>query len=619
MCDPKVDHTLYTYPSLDLTRQTLRLIRLVGGNAGQTMLTCEMIEAFFDDDKDMIPYYALSYTWGSNDKSEVISIDGHRLRVTSNLYTALRHLHHRFGNKIFWIDAICINQLDYHERTHQVGQMSEIFRRASKVVVWLDSSNSNTEVFMRSLKLLQIEAQHRGCKHWSVTDERWRDMWEAVQPHIRAQEWYRPEGFDLGAWQLLNHSWFRRVWILQEVAFSSRIEILCGEDSVLGHVFVLIPKLIQAEIDAHCQVVLDIFPGSSRNSSWWAESRSLSMLLRKFRQSQATDPRDHVYAVIGMCTDDASKLLEADYREPLHVLIVRTFQYTFGISRSDSYMLLFQQLGLTSISYPLNGSPETSLQSEARELFNNDVLLQAQIGMESLDSTYRQGIYFELFEHLYNCGSPSIDHMIGAASAHSWPASQSLSAAAITPRFKPSHLVGFLDSILAGHGSDDAAEKSKPLQWRAAKRAASLLFLNTSLTHLVEEYVYCSFPEEPIRSISSPTLIALMLRRTANQILNTRGALWAIARNPLYPAISRILCRDGHGMPGDWPFEDSDGPADPSLFPARVERLQFLLERGQDRYPGGPSTAPTRVLDARKMHTSSLAVTQSRNRYFPIP
>ncbi|CAL3970467.1 unnamed protein product [Diplocarpon coronariae] len=55
-------------------------------------------------------------------------------KVHRNLREALRYLRHADRPRTLWIDALCINQLDTEERNHQIGQMSMVYSRASKVV-----------------------------------------------------------------------------------------------------------------------------------------------------------------------------------------------------------------------------------------------------------------------------------------------------------------------------------------------------------------------------------------------------------------------------------------------------------------------------------------------------
>jgi hypothetical protein len=57
--------------------------------------------------------------------------------VRGNLWWALSHLRGVEKERTFWIDALCIDQKNEGERNHQVGQMSRIYTRAKRVVVWL--------------------------------------------------------------------------------------------------------------------------------------------------------------------------------------------------------------------------------------------------------------------------------------------------------------------------------------------------------------------------------------------------------------------------------------------------------------------------------------------------
>jgi Heterokaryon incompatibility protein (HET) len=46
------------------------------------------------------------------------------------------------------VEAICINQEDYKERGHQVGQMGKIYQRAQSVTVWLGPSEHRSDAAM---------------------------------------------------------------------------------------------------------------------------------------------------------------------------------------------------------------------------------------------------------------------------------------------------------------------------------------------------------------------------------------------------------------------------------------------------------------------------------------
>lgn len=68
-------------------------------------------------------YEALSYCWGPDVIYDSIEINGHQVPVRRGLWAALHHLRYLSGGKerVLWIDAICINQDDLSERSHQVA------------------------------------------------------------------------------------------------------------------------------------------------------------------------------------------------------------------------------------------------------------------------------------------------------------------------------------------------------------------------------------------------------------------------------------------------------------------------------------------------------------------
>lgn len=54
------------------------------------------------------------------------------------MYAFLKEVLRRRDYSFFWIDTLCIDQQSIAERNHQVRWMSEIYRGASRVVVWLN-------------------------------------------------------------------------------------------------------------------------------------------------------------------------------------------------------------------------------------------------------------------------------------------------------------------------------------------------------------------------------------------------------------------------------------------------------------------------------------------------
>ena len=86
-------------------------------------------------------YFALSYVWGDPNDNTTITVNGHNVQVTKNLADALRHIRYYFkallpktdffGGKVatttrLWVDALCIDQQNFVEKSQQVNLMSKI-------------------------------------------------------------------------------------------------------------------------------------------------------------------------------------------------------------------------------------------------------------------------------------------------------------------------------------------------------------------------------------------------------------------------------------------------------------------------------------------------------------
>ena len=82
-------------------------------------------------------YRALSHMWGTKKDERWIQMKGHHTTIRSNLYHFLRVYAEDYQGQRIWIDQLCIDQTSTQERNHQVQLMSNIYRQASDVLVWL--------------------------------------------------------------------------------------------------------------------------------------------------------------------------------------------------------------------------------------------------------------------------------------------------------------------------------------------------------------------------------------------------------------------------------------------------------------------------------------------------
>jgi hypothetical protein len=148
------------------------------------------------------------------------------LSITHNLSVALRHLRLSQSPRTLWVDAICINQHDYAERSMQVTRMAQIYKLAHKVVIWLRPESKDSGLSLATLDHLgtQVECMTSGYSLRSpmATQKRWFHR-SCNLPHST-------ETWD-AILHLIELPWFDRLWVCQEAQLANfRATIQCGKD-----------------------------------------------------------------------------------------------------------------------------------------------------------------------------------------------------------------------------------------------------------------------------------------------------------------------------------------------------------------------------------------------------
>src|SRR2546430_11002310 len=91
-----------------------------------TLIKCTMSHVLIDDEHEPKPNYtALSYTWGTPDRSHRIRISDSYFQVTESLSSMLQHIQSNTETLTLWIDQLCINQEDADEKKAQIPLMEE--------------------------------------------------------------------------------------------------------------------------------------------------------------------------------------------------------------------------------------------------------------------------------------------------------------------------------------------------------------------------------------------------------------------------------------------------------------------------------------------------------------
>lgn len=245
-------------------------------------------------------YEALSYTWGDSGGTRYsISCDNRRLEVTSNLNLALLRLRNNAPHitRTLWIDQLCINQANTDERNQQVSLMGDIYRKARQVDVWLGEEDDETAIGLSLLPKL-LAAFREGSGDGDDLDDEVPDLYTKFGlPFIRSARW-------TAFAQLFARPYFRRMWVVQEVALGSKVIVYCGSHSVNWEDLAksglcLLTDFTNRPIEAH--KVIQIIRAYRKQKIESNESELIDFLFNSYNL-QCFDPRDKIYGMLGLVT-----------------------------------------------------------------------------------------------------------------------------------------------------------------------------------------------------------------------------------------------------------------------------------------------------------------------------
>ncbi|KAG9197097.1 hypothetical protein G6514_002276 [Epicoccum nigrum] len=300
-------------------------------------------------------FAALSYVWGSIEDPACITIDQTKFWITRNLFNALKALRRPDKAISLWIDAICINQNDLQEKKVQIGLMRRIYRQAQKVTAYVPQTSEDAEnLGLLMQEILRIDAKctkviEAGVIPEQVVSQDDEDNIEAdpdsERPAVRfvtrpvplvptgtcLEDHGLPSEDDAiwGAWRRFFASpYFRRIWILQEYALGFDLHFCLSERyQFKGDIMLVVMNAVESKsrlLNAH-------YLGRGENGQltrgallgWrglyqmmqervftqrdiYGSKQLPNCLIDKLDKAlsfDSTDPRDKIYALLGLVSD----------------------------------------------------------------------------------------------------------------------------------------------------------------------------------------------------------------------------------------------------------------------------------------------------------------------------
>lgn len=338
------------YPACPLTApDSIRVIRLHPGSPGDK-LQCTLAAVRLEENPT---YEALSYCWGrraSNNHIECHSSSSPAatnddlapaaaLAITDTLHDALVCLRHTKDERVLWVDQICINQKDNEERSAQVKLMQKIYSSTRCAIVWLRvglpvlpewlvAQRSELPRFYQRIenaiaKLAEddglesdpaFEPGHKVRSKRPLRDMTNDELARYGLPREKGGGWHLFYGF-------FDSPWFSRVWVVQEVAWPREVKVHYTNMETSWEQFTRVMAFVESleiEIfDPNRRAVGHFFSRlralqACRKNTRAGSPKPLDQVLSQHRVAAATDPRDHIYGLMGLASEQPPPL-EPDY------------------------------------------------------------------------------------------------------------------------------------------------------------------------------------------------------------------------------------------------------------------------------------------------------------------
>jgi hypothetical protein len=336
---------------------SIRLISLHSGE-GASEIQISLREVRSRDEPE---YEALSYTWATEDGDTALSstvyCEGAPIQVTKNCEDALRRLRNRDGERILWVDAICINQADDKERGHQVSQMRDIYSKATQVLIWLGSASDDIDetsglpvsgMFMEYIGSMAAEVRRY---EFPIEDSRNDSHSSPLYRELLSQGYEgvltgRHGPLYRGFQNITSRSWWGRIWVIQEAAVAKSAILICSEHTADYYDFYTLYRLLEVDSNSQANFAWNTFTQPRRHLGCMHLAKlpanlknRLSIVfevLSSVRLLEASDPRDIIFGILGVSETFKSTLPSPDYcKTPTEIYTQVTEAFLSGSQSLD--------------------------------------------------------------------------------------------------------------------------------------------------------------------------------------------------------------------------------------------------------------------------------------------
>lgn len=397
------------YISLAGEAKQIRLLHLGKKGSSQVeepnLISCTFITVSLDEYPE---YEALSYVWGDTFKEKTIQIDNEAVGITRNLHEALTQLQLPDRERVLWADAVCINQDDDLERTHQVSIMQHIFKRATKVVIYLGPTWVGCEELFEFFQAIGQDPGLHTVSH------------QEPCVIVRGLRGITPE-LRKSMGKFFGLAWWTRVWTVQEFVLAKSADIHCGIHVLSGDVlFESVNNILDHGIlccHGNGMEILDRDTGLSTLRSLdrlhpiiyrraCGDSSTIISLVSSFRLRKAHDHRDKIFGLLGLVPASYVGAIIPDYKRSVAEIYYELVMVS--VSRTGTVDFLNHCYGKRRLNFLPSFIPDwTALIDENREehrrhrvvslsCYNASIGTEAEVQFVSSEEANFKGIIFDV-------------------------------------------------------------------------------------------------------------------------------------------------------------------------------------------------------------------------------
>ncbi len=298
-----------SYGKLDQGRREIRLLTILDDD-DDYLVRCLTRKVSLEDCQN---FNALSYCWGDPQITAPIMVDYHAMSVTVNLEKALRQLRRSAQLGEIWIDAICINQADNSEKNHHVPLMRHMYS-AGNVLIGLGESDYQTDEFIQIMKTRHNQ---------SVSALSDREEPEMIAYMISLSI------------NLVMKPWWERTWTVQELCPGKTVVFICGT-----HAFP------QSDVDAWFSFLCSLVERNDSDQTLRDQIQSSLVSMHPDKSVKAKNGVLFCDWVSKVCITSKVALVQEEYQRNDPPSLRQVMTMTAGRVASDPRDKVFALLGL---------------------------------------------------------------------------------------------------------------------------------------------------------------------------------------------------------------------------------------------------------------------------------